>query len=606
MFPRAEIFCHFLDLYHYENATVHQGYRPDLVEKEARLAFRIAYMCSERISISASAVFESPIASSMILNHAPLFEIGDARIVGKDSSLTGHFYRKQQLHYPESSPIHSAYTRLVPQTSSYESYDIDVSGEVRRYWKSICEKDNIPVWFRNQRSLFPSQVDDLWMSILERVYPRALVTPHILPMLEINGRSTEVIWQDISTMVDRGYVSSHILSLNASLISDLRYLAMGSKESHELKGLSYAGVLRNLWKFGLYDALKNAECERLVSLKWSDAGQQVARLLTGGSSADTLVPVVVDALLPARRKGIFDMHAENSPSIGIIVALPEEDFAVRQCLGARRVGMFSNDPNFYSIATVSSSWGGPYTEVVIASLSRQGTNSAAAATTSLLRSFPSVTDIIFCGIAGGVPNGSNQHDGIHLGDVLVSDRRGVVQYDSVAIRNGNREDRSILPPPSARLLHAVSRLRSDLEGVTCPTKFEWVERLRRFVDENPNYSRPSPSSDIVFDDMGDKIDRACHRIDSNTPYAYYGAIGSSNALLRDHLYREQLRSTVNIIGFEMEGAGTAEAVHHFSKGYLLIRGVCDYGDDRTKNDAWHRYAAAAAACYMKSVLKRVS
>lgn len=176
MFPRAEIFCHFLDLYHYENATVHQGYRPDLVEKEARLAFRIAYMYSERISISASAVFESPIASSMILNHAPLFEIGDARIVGKDSSLTGHFYRKQQLHYPESSPIHnSAYTRLIPQTSSYESYYIDVSGEVRRYWKSICEKDKIPVWFRNQRSLFPSQVDDLWMSILERVYPRALV-----------------------------------------------------------------------------------------------------------------------------------------------------------------------------------------------------------------------------------------------------------------------------------------------------------------------------------------------------------------------------------------------------------------------------------------------
>ena len=122
MFPRAEIFCHFLDLYHYENATVHQGYRPDLVEKEARLAFRIAYMCSERISISASAVFESPIASSMILNHAPLFEIGDARIVGKDSSLTGHFYRKQQLHYPESSPIHSAYTRLVPPQATYTKH----------------------------------------------------------------------------------------------------------------------------------------------------------------------------------------------------------------------------------------------------------------------------------------------------------------------------------------------------------------------------------------------------------------------------------------------------------------------------------------------------
>jgi nucleoside phosphorylase len=86
---------------------------------------------------------------------------------------------------------------------------------------------------------------------------------------------------------------------------------------------------------------------------------------------------------------------------------------------------------------------------------------------------------------------------------------------------------------------------------------------------------------------------------------FHGIIGSWNTLLRDHVLRDRLASQHNLRAIEMEGAGTAEAVWQFGKSYLIVRGICDYGDDRTKGDRWHGYAAAAAAAYAKSLLLRL-
>ena len=60
-----------------------------------------------------------------------------------------------------------------------------------------------------------------------------------------------------------------------------------------------------------------------------------------------------------------------------------------------------------------------------------GNNNAAIHATKLLHDFSSVQWIIMTGIAGGVPNPREPYEHVRLGDIVVSDKWGVVQYDNV-------------------------------------------------------------------------------------------------------------------------------------------------------------------------------
>lgn len=78
--------------------------------------------------------------------------------------------------------------------------------------------------------------------------------------------------------------------------------------------------------------------------------------------------------------------------------------------------------------------------------------------------------------------------------------------------------------------------------------------------------------------------------------AWYGPIGSSEKLIKNARKRDELRDRYNLIGLEMEAAGTMNRIP-----VGVIWGACDYGDV-DKNKAWQPYAAAMAAAYAKAVL----
>src|SRR5262245_61870096 len=69
--------------------------------------------------------------------------------------------------------------------------------------------------------------------------------------------------------------------------------------------------------------------------------------------------------------------------------------------------------------------------VVALALADMGNNIAAARGTLLLGHFPGAEAIVMVGIAGGVPRPDKADDHVRLGDVVVSDRHGVIQYDFV-------------------------------------------------------------------------------------------------------------------------------------------------------------------------------
>ena len=79
--------------------------------------------------------------------------------------------------------------------------------------------------------------------------------------------------------------------------------------------------------------------------------------------------------------------------------------------------------------------------------------------------------VIMVGIAGGVPNPAKPDDHVRLGDVVVSDRNGVVQYDlgKEQMDKDTREINFIVRtpprPPSAELLETARLMRAgELRG----------------------------------------------------------------------------------------------------------------------------------------------
>lgn len=113
-------------------------------------------------------------------------------------------------------------------------------------------------------------------------------------------------------------------------------------------------------------------------------------------------------------------------TIGVITALPEEYAAVCKvfgCNGEISVPGNSGAGRTYALARVG-------THVVAVALMADMANNIAAARATLLKSHcDKVQDIIMVGIAGAVPNPAKADDHVRLGDIVVVNRGGVIQYD---------------------------------------------------------------------------------------------------------------------------------------------------------------------------------
>src|SRR5262249_52882952 len=82
---------------------------------------------------------------------------------------------------------------------------------------------------------------------------------------------------------------------------------------------------------------------------------------------------------------------------------------------------------------------------------------------------------------------------------------------------------------------------------------------------------------------------------------HYGAIGSSDQLVRDELWRNELARRYYIRAVEMEASGIAAGATLRGASWFVVRGIADYCDLQ-KNNRWHAYASFVAAAYMRALL----
>jgi nucleoside phosphorylase/DNA-binding NarL/FixJ family response regulator len=287
---------------------------------------------------------------------------------------------------------------------------------------------------------------------------------------------------------------------------------------------------------------------------------------------------------------------EDLPTIGIITALPQEFTAVKATLLDVRERSLSGEGagRRYSVGRIQSVHGIDHS--IALALADMGNNVAAARATLLLEHFHSVNSIIMVGIAGGVPAPAKAEDHVRLGDIVISSKKGVVQYDMVKFS----EIRACPLPPNPKLIEAVRLCEAnELEG-----KRPWDDAIKQILTKL-NWRRPPITSDILFD-TADPEKPLKHPTDhkrrGTLPRVFLGPIASANELLKDPVKRDSLRDRFGVKGVEMEGSGIADATWTCNKGYLVVRGVCDYCDAH-KNDDWQHYAAAVAAGYTQTLIQ---
>lgn len=281
-------------------------------------------------------------------------------------------------------------------------------------------------------------------------------------------------------------------------------------------------------------------------------------------------------------------------TIGIVTALPKERAALKLMLEnpVEWLAPGKGTGRRFLLGEIPSVHGGKHV-VAVALMSDMGNNQSAI-TASKMATLPDIRHIIMSGIAGGVPRpGKPEHD-VRLGDIVVSDRNGVVQYDLVKERpDGTNEHRYPPRPPGAELLDAVRHLQAEEETFARP----WEAHLGRGEGMKKG-TRPADNINAKGDPIEYPADP--ERMPGK-PRVFHGTIAAANTLLKNPVLRDHLGEKFGVKAVEMEGSGVADATWTDGAGYLVVRGICDYCDGE-KGDEWQGAAAVAAAAYVRALI----
>jgi len=250
--------------------------------------------------------------------------------------------------------------------------------------------------------------------------------------------------------------------------------------------------------------------------------------------------------------------------------------------------------------------------VIIATLpvgQEYGTGSAAALASQVKKFFPNLWFGLLVGVAAGLPDLLRiPPRDIRLGDVLVGlpegESAGLIAYDL-----GKETKDGFQPLHYGHVLaHTEAVVRSAIGSI----KLESPDDRNVFLPFYENIKYKSHASG-TFTDCGQERDKLYQidedgvehlvererRPDTERVRVWYGPIGSGEKLMKNAQKRNELRDIYNVIGLDMEAAGTMNRIP-----VGVIRGVCDYGDEH-KNKEWQPYAAAMAAAYAKAVLYQI-
>jgi nucleoside phosphorylase len=335
------------------------------------------------------------------------------------------------------------------------------------------------------------------------------------------------------------------------------------------------------------------------SIALDDIFDEAIRLLSAAAAAPRNDDGIEPDVFASQNFGEEDL---SRVTVGVLTALPKEFIAMKRVLtGGNEVVRRGTGAGRRYWITRARSRDGLTHIVAVAHLVSMGTNIGATRATQFFEHCPNLQSLLMVGIAGGVPIPQKAEDHVRLGDVVVSNEKGTIQYDYVKRTDTFEERRHSPRPPGAELLEAAVALHStELEG-----ERPWETYIAAAIG-SLGWVRPSSSTDVLRTPGGRKViphpddaDRTAEQ-----PKIFRGPIASSNTLLKAPALRDLLRDKYGVKAVEMEGSGIADAAWIHDRGYLVVRGICDYCD-KSKGNEWQNYASIAAAAYARSILENL-
>ncbi|EXJ71273.1 uncharacterized protein A1O5_05079 [Cladophialophora psammophila CBS 110553] len=318
--------------------------------------------------------------------------------------------------------------------------------------------------------------------------------------------------------------------------------------------------------------------------------------------------------------------------IAIICALPKEAdevFAVFDKPGddKRQFTKTARDRIAYTICFVGEH------PVVVVHMPGAGKVNAAGVAAYLSSSFRNIQLALLVGICGGVPGGSDGSEDVRLGDVVMS--QSIVQYDSGKQYPEAFERKPSTTSASLDLRTALNQLETEYHRELLQKRL--YDLLSDLQTRRSKVAYPGTEFDRLFEPAylhkhwnntcntcnsgAGRVCSAAHGLScprlgcedehlvprpapilssdgKRVPSIHVGTMGSGDRVMKSGTHRDAIAEKEGIIAFEMEGAGL---IDHFP--CLVIKGVADYADSH-KNDVWHHYASATAACCARAFLER--
>jgi nucleoside phosphorylase len=592
---------HFFDVHFLEMKGINEeGWRiRRCIEYECRMATRIAILAADEVLVPAASFFESKLCNKILDEFKDIYHSGILRLIGSGTSVREYIDDKLG-QYPKSSPQFQCYRELQKRVKSHPPFYPRIrsaSRDISQGWVSPSIMNTIGSLVEGSRFLLPRDFEYRWETAPDRLEGSAFIVPHVEPII-LDNPAPLMIKNRLHKIINELYFKSFTQEFCAGVITELYYLGTPYLITSYDQDLPYNDIM---WEFRQRDLMKRvqrANGGELLQLKYDLAIRDSLAVAISNHekrAADTNIIATASVL-----------RELSAATIGIITALPEEFAAICEVLGCGEpitvpgVGAGRK----YAMAKICNR-NGEYLTVAATFLTGMGNNSAAIRASQLYAHCKNVQQVIMVGIAGAVPYPAKPADHVRLGDIVISDQGGVIQYDMDKEMSSTTEHRNPPRPPSATLIEADRLLNAEeLRG-----KYPWEEYIDRAIRHlGESWRRPSDDKDKLHDwqEMQGPVE---HPLDHNRrpgrPRIFRGSVASANKLLKNPSKRDALRDKFKVKAVEMEGSGIADASWNAGNGYFIIRGTSDYCNS-DKGDEWHNYASIIAAAYARALIEVVS
>ncbi len=579
---------HFLELKGYDNAN---SKLKKYIEHECKLATRMALLASDCVLVPAASYFESDLCYEVLDELARIYPTGLIYLVGGGSNIDEYLEGKLQS-YSSTSPLYKRYKTRQKRISSHPPFLTrrnSATRDIVHGWMSLQPSAAVARITSNSDIKLPKNFETKWQRVPEQLEGRAFITDHVAPLLIGSVKST-VVKHRLHGIINEHYFDSFTREYCAGVITEMVYLGAPHSIPSYDRDLSFKELRRELQNNLLVNKVLKADGEQLERMRM-DSQIQKCIIAASGSEQRSMVQHDISAALTEKLLSV---------TIGIVTALPEEFASVSAIFDCENPINVSNGRK-YSFGRIKTKDNIEHV-VAVTMLVDMGNNLAAIAATELTFDCKNLKFIIMSGIAGAVPNPEKPSEHVRLGDIVVSSRSGVVQYDLDKETVEKTEVRNPPRPPAPELLEAARYLQAEeMQG-----RYRCLQIIEGAIQKlGTSWTRPNDASDVLRDSK-DGIIVLTHPIDKERqkgcPRVHLGPIASANKLLKNPIKRDALRDKFGVKAVEMEGSGIADASWRASVGYIVVRGTCDYCN-ADKGDDWHKYAALIAAAYSRALIE---